>query len=78
MYGCGEQEAGVASGSGWNLWVWLVGVVGCGILLPLQDLVPKFGKSMLLPRLRGCDGLHQLGELVWYDGGTRYDWSGCR
>ena len=27
IYGCGEQEAGVASGSGWNLWVWLVGVV---------------------------------------------------
>ena len=25
--GCGEQEEGVASGSGWNLWVWLVGVV---------------------------------------------------
>ena len=25
--GCGEQEVGVASGSGWNLWVWLVGVV---------------------------------------------------
>ena len=25
--GCGEQEAGVAGGSGWNLWVWLVGVV---------------------------------------------------
>ena len=24
---CGEPEAGVASGSGWNLWVWLVGVV---------------------------------------------------
>ena len=24
---CGEQEAGVASGSGWNLWVWLVDVV---------------------------------------------------
>ena len=20
--GCGEQEMGVASGSGWNLWVW--------------------------------------------------------
>ena len=20
--GCGEQEVGVASGSGWNLWVW--------------------------------------------------------
>ena len=27
--GCGEQEVGVASGSGWNLWVWLAGG-GCG------------------------------------------------
>ena len=25
--GCGEQEVGVASGSGWNLSVWLLGVV---------------------------------------------------
>ena len=25
--GCGEQEVGVASGGGWNLWVWLLGVV---------------------------------------------------
>ena len=25
--GCGEQEVGVASGSGCNLWVWIVGVV---------------------------------------------------
>ena len=25
--GCGEQEVGVASGSGWNLWAWLLGVV---------------------------------------------------
>ena len=24
---CGEQEVGVVSGSGWNLWVWLMGVV---------------------------------------------------
>ena len=23
----GEQEVGVASGNGWNLWVWLLGVV---------------------------------------------------
>ena len=22
--GCGEQEVAVASGSGWNLWVWLL------------------------------------------------------
>ena len=27
--GCGEQEVGVASGSGWNLWVWLLGVAVC-------------------------------------------------
>ena len=25
--GCGEQKVGVASGSGWDLWVWLLGVV---------------------------------------------------
>ena len=25
--GCGKQEVGVASGSGWNLWVWLLVVV---------------------------------------------------
>ena len=25
--GCSEQEVGVASGSGWNIWVWLLGVV---------------------------------------------------
>ena len=25
--GCGEQDVGVASGSGKNLWVWLLGVV---------------------------------------------------
>ena len=25
--GFGEQEAGLASGSVWNLWVWLLGVV---------------------------------------------------
>ena len=25
--GCGEQEVGVASVSGWNLLVWLLGVV---------------------------------------------------
>ena len=27
--GCGEQEVGVANGSGRNLWVWLLGVVAC-------------------------------------------------
>ena len=27
--GCGKQESGVASRSGWNIWVWLAGG-GCG------------------------------------------------
>ena len=27
MYGYGLEEAGVAGGSEWNLWVWVVGVV---------------------------------------------------
>ena len=26
--GCGEQEVGVASGSGWNLWVYSVWLYG--------------------------------------------------
>ena len=30
--GCGEQEVGVASGSGWNLWVWLLGVAESKLL----------------------------------------------
>ena len=25
--GCGEQEVAVASGRGWNIWVWLLDVV---------------------------------------------------
>ena len=38
--GCGEQEAGVASGSGWNLWVWLLGrYIDFLILLILTPLV---------------------------------------
>ena len=34
--GCREQEAGVASGSGWSLWIWLAGGTvssGCGSIL---------------------------------------------
>ena len=30
---CGELEVGMASGSGWNLWVRLVGVVDLSLLL---------------------------------------------
>ena len=39
MYGCGEQEVGVASGSGWNLWVWLLGVVVRGIYIDFLILL---------------------------------------
>ena len=38
--GCGEQEAGVASGSGWNLCVWLLGVVVMGYIDFLILLIP--------------------------------------
>ena len=38
--GCGEQEVGVASGSGWNLWVWLLGVVVRRYIDSLKLLIP--------------------------------------
>ena len=38
--GCGEQEVGVASGSGWNLWVWLLGVVLRRYIDFLIQLIP--------------------------------------
>ena len=38
--GCGEQEAGVASRSGWNLWVWLLGVVTRRYIYFLILLIP--------------------------------------
>ena len=38
--GCGEQEVGVASGSGWNLWVWLLGVVVRRCIYFLILLIP--------------------------------------
>ena len=38
--GCGEQEAGVASESGWNLWVWLLGVVARRYIDFLILLIP--------------------------------------
>ena len=51
--GCGEQEVGVASGSGWNLWVWLLGVVvrryiDFLILLIPTPLAVLFCNSILL------------------------------
>ena len=38
--GCGEQEVGVASGSGWNQWVWLLGVVVRRYIYFLILLIP--------------------------------------
>ena len=59
--GCGEQEVGVASGSGWNLWVWLLGVVlrryiDFLILLIPTPLVSYFfaAASLLFVHLKKC------------------------
>ena len=45
--GCGEQEAGVASGSGWNIWVWLLGVVVRRYIDFLILLIPTLLVSVL-------------------------------
>ena len=50
--GCSEQEVGVASWSGWNLWVWLLGVVlrryidFLILLLPTPLVSVLFGSSI--------------------------------
>ena len=44
--GCGEQEVGMASGSGWNLWVWLLGVVVRRYIDFLILLIPLFCSSI--------------------------------
>ena len=40
--GCSEQEVGVASGGGWNLWVWLLGVV---VRRYIDFLIPTYPYS---------------------------------
>ena len=57
--GCGEQEAGVASGSGWNLWVWLLGVVVRRYIDLLILLIPTplfffTAASLLFVHLKKC------------------------
>ena len=68
--GCGEQEVGVASGSGWNLWVWLVGgMYGCG-----YQEVGVVGRRWvwLAGGMYGC-GYQEVGVVirrwVWLAGG---------
>ena len=46
--GCGDQEAGVVSGGGWNLWVWLLGVVVRRYIDFLILLIPTPLVSVLL------------------------------
>ena len=48
---CGEQEAGVASGSGWNLWVWLLGVVVRRYIDFLILLIPTPLVSLICSRI---------------------------
>ena len=59
--GCGEQEVGVASGSGWNLWVWLLGVVVRRYIDFLILLIPTPLVSVLfcssIPSLLFCSFL---------------------
>ena len=54
MYGCGEQEVGVASGSGWNLWVWLLGVALRRYIDFLTLLIPTPLVSVLFASLLFC------------------------
>ena len=44
--GCGKQEVGVASGSGWNLWVWLLGVVVRRYIDFLILLIPSYSSCI--------------------------------
>ena len=53
--GCGEQEAGVAGGSGWNLWVLLYTGCGCKEVYrfthttyPYSSCICSFYSSILL------------------------------
>ena len=68
--GCGYQEVGVASGSGWNLWVWLVGgMYGCGY----QEVgVVARRRVWLAGGIYGC-GYQEVGVVsrrqVWLAGG---------
>ena len=50
--GCSEQEVDVASGNGWNLWLWLLGVVlrryidFLLLLIPTRLVYVLFSSSM--------------------------------
>ena len=54
--GCGEQEVGMASGSGWNLWVWLLGVD-----------VRRYISLLFVHFLYGRDGIGQKNPKILFD-----------
>ena len=60
--GCGEQEVGVASGSGWNLWVWLLGVVVRRYIDFLILHIPTPLVSVLVPVLF-CNSFYVLKKI---------------
>ena len=62
--GCGEQEAGVASGSGWNLWVRLVGVVLRRYIDFLILLIPTPLVSVLFAAVRNHDFFTSRGAYI--------------
>ena len=66
--GCGEQEVGVASGSGWNLWVWLLGVVLRRYIDFLILLIPTPLVSVLFYRASPlfCSFLKMFFVLLYY------------
>ena len=59
--GGGEQVVGVASGSGWNLWVWLLGVVLRRYIDFLILLIP----TPLVSVLFGSSNYYAWAECVW-------------
>ena len=61
--GCGELEVGVAIGSGWNLWVWLLGVVVSRYIDFLILLIPTSLVSVLFLQQHPyflCIGVHSV------------------
>ena len=63
--GCGEQEVGVASGSGSNLWVWLLDMVVRRYIYFLILLIPTPLVSVLfyssIPTFCSYNYIHSMG-----------------
>ena len=72
--GCGYQEVGVASGSGWNQWVWLVGgMYGCGY----QEVgVVGRRRVWLAGGIYGC-GYQEVGVASGWNVWVRLSGGGC-